>query len=191
MKKRKGLLLLDALLGLLVLLSLAVALYPLLGQAAYLADWANKRGRMVGESLYVMDEITEHLRNDLNTSPVRDHEVYQQDRYSYDVEVYVEKDKKVEPLSYTLYIEKEKLYLNVHGATAAPLTGETSDKVEAFAFHAPQDKTLFQKEGIGPVHVSFYFSHQMSGERLACETSILPYSDYYKKGQASQVTQGS
>lgn len=186
MKKRKGLLLLDALLGLLILSSVAVALYPLLGQAAYLADWANKRGRMVGESLYVMDEITEHLRNDLKTSRVSSHEVYQQDRYTY-----YAYDKKNRVSPYTLYIDKEKLYLDIYGETVAPLTGETSDKVEAFAFHAPRDKTLFQKEGTGPVHVSFYFSHQMSGERLACETSILSYSDYYKKGQASQVTQGS
>ena len=177
MKKRKGLLLLDALLGLLILSSLAAALYPLLGQAAYLADWASKRGRMLGESLFVMDEITEHLRNDLKPSRVGTNEVYQQDRYTY--YAYDEKNR-ISP--YTLYIDKEKLYLDVYGKTVAPLTGETGDKVESFAFHAPQDGTLFQKEGTGPSHVSFYFSHQMSGETLSCETSILPYSDYYRKG---------
>ena len=180
MKKRKGLFLLDALLGLLILSSLAVALYPLLGQAAYLADWASKRGRMVGESMYVMDDITEHLRNDLKSSRVGLHEMYQQDRYTY--YAYDEKNR-VSP--YTLYIDNEKLYLDVYGKTTAPLTGETSGKVEAFAFNAPQDGTMFQREGTGPVHVSFYFSHQMSGERLSCETSILPYSDYYRKGQGS------
>lgn len=185
MKKRKGLFLLDALLGLLILSSLAVALYPLLGQAAYLADWASKRGRMVGESMYVMDEITEHLRNDLKLSRVGLHEMYQQDQYTYDAYVYDEKKKVVVPMSYTLYIDKEKLYLNIHGETTAPLTGETSGKVEAFSFQAPQDKTMFQREGAGPVHVSFYFSHQMSGERLSCETAILPYADYYRKGQGS------
>ena len=112
MKKRKGLFLLDALLGLLILSSLAVALYPLLGQAAYLADWASKRGRMVGESMYVMDDITEHLRNDLKSSRVGPYEMYQQDRYTY--YAYNEKNKES---PYTLYIDNEKLYLENHRTT--------------------------------------------------------------------------
>ncbi len=176
MKRRKGLFLLDAMLGLLILSSLSIALYPLLGQAVYLADWAAKRGRMIGEGLYVMDEMTEHLRNDLKVSQVKAGESYRGNRYTY--YAYNQKDK-VSP--YTFYVDKEKLYLNLYGETNAPLTGESSGKVESFAFQAPAEGTVFERTGIGPIHISFQFSHQMSGEKLFCETSILPYADYYEK----------
>lgn len=175
MKRRKGIFLMDALLGLLLLSSLAMAMYPLLGRVAYLSDWATKRGRMIGEGLYAMDFMTEQLRNNLAVGKT---DVYQADTYTY--YAYDERNQKS---AYTLYIDKEKLYLQLYTGRVEPITGESSGKYESFAFQHQDDRPLFTRQGKGCIHMTFQMSHQMSGEKWNGETSILPYVDYYRKGQ--------
>ncbi len=174
MKKRKGLFLLDALLGLLILSSLAAALYPLLGQAAYLIDRSAKRGRIIGEGLYAMDFMTEHMRNHLKPVAVSS---WKGDQYTY----YDYNEKQVAS-PYTLYVDKEKLYLELYNGLVQPITGESGGKVEAFAFQRVPETAIFTRENDGCIHIGFQIFHQMSGEKWEAYTSIIPYADYYKKG---------
>lgn len=59
MKKRKGLFLLEALLALLILASLAAALFPLAGQAAKAEILASVRGKLGNQGLFAMDFMVE------------------------------------------------------------------------------------------------------------------------------------
>lgn len=63
MKKRKGLFLLEALLALLILASLAAALFPLAGQAAKAEILASVRGKLGNQGLFAMDFMVEKIRN--------------------------------------------------------------------------------------------------------------------------------
>lgn len=174
MKERKGMLLLDALIGLLLLSSLAAALFPLLGQGVYILDETAKRGRLVGEGLYAMDFMGEQVRNNLDTGQT---DFLSSNRYTY--KTYDERNR-ISP--YTLYIDKEKLYIQLYTGRTEPVTGESSGKVEAFAFQTQEGKSLFTRQGTGPLHMAFQLFHQMSGNRWEGETSMIPYADYYRKG---------
>lgn len=176
MKRRRGMLLLDALIGLVLLSSLAVGLFPLLAQGVYLLDQVAKRGRLVGEGLYAMDFMGEHVRNNLETGKT---DFLSSNQYTY--RTYDERNQ-ISP--YTLYIDKEKLYVQLYTGRTEPVTGESSGKVEAFAFQNQAGKFLFTRQTVGPLHMAFQLFHQMSGNRWEGETSILPYADYYKKGTA-------
>lgn len=172
--RRKGMLLLDALIGILLLSSLAAAFFPLLGQGVYILDEMAKRGRLAGEGLYAMDFMGEQVRNNLDTGNT---EFLSANRYTY--RTYDERNR-ISP--YTLYMDKEKLYVQLYTGRTEPITGESSGKVESFAVQTQEGKSLFTRQDRGPLHMAFRIFHQMSGNRWDGETSILPYADYYRKG---------
>ena len=63
--KRRGYILLEALIALFLIASLSAALYPFAAEAVRAVDLMAKRSRIAGEGLYAMDFMTEQLRNTL------------------------------------------------------------------------------------------------------------------------------
>ena len=63
--KRRGYILLEALIALFLIASLSAALYPFAAEAVRAADLMAKRSRIAGEGLYAMDFMTEQLRTGL------------------------------------------------------------------------------------------------------------------------------
>lgn len=63
--KRRGYILLEALIALFLIASLSAVLYPFAAEAVRAVDLMAKRSRIAGEGLYAMDFMTEQLRNTL------------------------------------------------------------------------------------------------------------------------------
>lgn len=94
--KRKGFLLLEALISLFILTSLALSIFPLATETARVIDSLARRGRLSSESLSVSDYMTEKIRNGrrMAQAPVSG------DRYTY----YDLNERDVEA-RYTFYID--------------------------------------------------------------------------------------
>lgn len=59
--KRRGYILLEALIALFLIASLSAVLYPFAAEAVRAVDLMAKRSRIAGEGLYAMDFMTEQL----------------------------------------------------------------------------------------------------------------------------------
>lgn len=170
--RRKGMLLLDALMALFLLSVLAVMMAPLAG------EWfsAMERGRVgtkLSETgLFAMDFMVEKIRN--NRKPMAD--VVKENRYDYQAVTGEGTDG-----TYRFFVDREKLKLQLYNDTIQPVTGEYTGP-EAYAF-LPGEPSLFHQEGGGPVVISFTMHHQMKRLDRDFETSVIPYADFYGKGK--------
>lgn len=170
--RRKGLLLMDALMALFLLSALAVMMAPLAG------EWfsAMERGRVgtkLSETgLFAMDFMVEKIRN--NRKPMA--EVVIGNRYDY--RAFKENDEEG---TYRFFVDREKLKLQLYNDAIQPVTGEYTGP-EAYAF-LPGEPSLFHQEGGGPVVISFTMHHQMKRMDRDFETSVIPYADFYGKGK--------
>ena len=168
--RRKGMLLMDALMALFVLSALAVMMAPLAG------EWfsAMERGRVgtkLSETgLFAMDFMVEKIRN--NRKPMAG--VVKENRYDYQAVT----DKGTDG-TYRFFVDREKLKLRLYNDNIQPLTGEYTGP-EAYAF-LPGRPSLFRQVEGGPVTISFTMHHQMMGMDRDFETSVIPYADFYKK----------
>ena len=116
--KRRGYILLEALIALFLIASLSAALYPFAAEAVRAVDLMAKRSRIAGEGLYAMDFMTEQLRNTLKRGEASS---ISGDTYSY-----YAYDKWGEEETYRFFLDQEKLKLDVYGRTTEPVTGTTS-----------------------------------------------------------------
>lgn len=170
--RRKGMLLMDALMALFLLSALAVMMAPLAG------EWfsAMERGRVgtkLSETgLFAMDFMVEKIRN--NRKPMA--EVVIGNRYDY--RAFKENGEEG---TYRFFVDREKLKLQLYNDTIQPVTGEYTGP-EAYAF-LPAKPSLFHQEGGGPVVISFTMHHQMKRLDRDFETSVIPYADFYGKGK--------
>lgn len=170
--RRKGMLLLDALMALFLLSALAVMMAPLAG------EWfsAMERGRVgtkLSETgLFAMDFMVEKIRN--NRKPMAG--VVKENRYDYQAVT----DKGTDG-TYHFFVDREKLKLQLYNDSIQPITGEYTGP-EAYAF-LPGEPSLFHQEGGGPVVISFTMHHQMKRLDRDFETSVIPYADFYGKGK--------
>lgn len=170
--RRKGMLLLDALMALFLLSALAVMMAPLAG------EWfsAMERGRVgtkLSETgLFAMDFMVEKIRN--NRKPMAG--VVKENRYDYQAVT----DQGTDG-TYRFFVDREKLKLQLYNDSIQPITGEYTGP-EAYAF-LPGKKSLFHQEGGGPVVISFTMHHQMKRMDRDFETSVIPYADFYGKGK--------
>lgn len=171
--KRRGYILLEALIALFLIASLSAVLYPFAAEAVRAVDLMAKRSRIAGEGLYAMDFMTEQLRNALKRETASS---ISGDTYSY--EAY---NQSGEEKTYRFFLDQEKLKLDVYGRTTEPVTGTTSGK-EEYALTC-EEGPLFVKNGEGPLAISFSILHRPSGEMMDFRTSLLPYADFYRKGQ--------
>lgn len=175
--KRRGYILLEALIALFLIASLSAALYPFAAEAVRAVDLMAKRSRIAGEGLYAMDFMTEQLRNALQrgTDASISGNAYSYEAYS---QTY---NQSGEAKTYRFFLDQEKLKLDVYGMTTQPVTGTTSGK-EEYALTC-EEGPLFAKNGEGSLAISFSILHRPSGEMMDFRTSLLSYADFYRKGQ--------
>lgn len=173
--KRRGYILLEALIALFLIASLSAALYPFAAEVVRTVDLMTKRSRIAGEGLYAMDFMTEQLRNALNRGEASS---ISGDTYSY--EAYNQSGEE-KTKTYRFFLDQEKLKLDVYGMTTQPVTGTTSGK-EEYALTC-EEGPLFVKNGEGSLAISFSILHRPSGEMMDFRTSLLSYADFYRKGQ--------
>ena len=171
--KRRGYILLEALIALFLIASLSAVLYPFAAEAVRAVDLMTKRSRIAGEGLYAMDFMTEQLRNALKRETASS---ISGDTYSY--EAY---NQSGEEKTYRFFLDQEKLKLDVYGRTTEPVTGTTSGK-EEYALTC-EEGPLFVKNGEGSLVISFSILHRPSGEMMDFRTGLLSYADFYRKGQ--------
>ena len=175
--KRRGYILLEALIALFLIASLSAALYPFAAEAVRAVDLMTKRSRIAGEGLYAMDFMTEQLRNALQrgTDASISGNAYSYEAYS---RTY---NQSGEVKTYRFFLDQEKLKLDVYGRTTEPVTGTTSGQ-EEYALTC-EEGPLFVKNGEGALAISFSILHRSSGEMMDFRTSLLSYADFYRKGQ--------
>lgn len=171
--KRRGYILLEALIALFLIASLSAALYPFAAEAVRTVDLMAKRSRIAGEGLYAVDFMTEQLRNALKRETASS---ISGDTYSYYAYNQSGEEKK-----YRFFLDQEKLKLDVYGMTTEPVTGMTSGK-EEYALTC-EEGPLFVKNGEGALAISFSILHRPSGEMMDFRTRLLSYADFYRKGQ--------
>lgn len=167
--KRKGFLLLESLIALVLMASAASAVFPVAGNMGRAVLSGRLFGDMGETALFAVDFMTEKIRNDL--TPMK--KPVQGSRFDYhDWNEYNQQSR------YTLYLEDEKLKVELYNGVRQPVTGgERGDESIAFQAGSP----LFYQEGGGPVHIRFILHHRKGKER-EYETSILSYADFYRKG---------
>ena len=153
--KRRGYILLEALIALFLIASLSAALYPFAAEAVRAVDLMAKRSRIAGEGLYAMDFMTEQLRNALKRETASS---ISGDTYSY--KAY---NQSGEEKTYRFFLNQEKLK-------------------QEYALTC-EEGPLFVKNGERPLEISFAIVHRPSGEMMHFRTSLLSYADFYRKGQ--------
>lgn len=169
--KRKGFLLLEALMALLLISGLAISVFPLAGRLSGALILGGFKGRMGETGLFAMDFMTEKVRNTEkpSISPVNE-------RFTYSVR------NGEDVLSYWLYLDRQKLKVLLYDGHVEPITGEETGSTEEIPVIAGKDG-LFRRQGKGPLHMSFSLLRPVEGIRSDFETSILPYADFYEKGK--------
>lgn len=173
MKSRKGIILLEALLALLLLSTLAAGVFPLAGTWMAAFHKGTIRSRMEETGLFAMDFMVEKIRNNRRSaaeSGVRGN------RYDYTALTESGRDG-----TYRFFVDREKLKIELYNGLVQPVTGEQTG-AEEIAFQ-PGRESLFRQEAEGPVRISFTLHHQMSRIDREYETSIIPYADFYQKGK--------
>lgn len=170
--RRKGMLLLDALMALFLLSALAVMMAPLAGEWFSAMERSRVGTKLSETGLFAMDFMVEKIRN--NRKPMAG--VVEGNRYDYRAFTGEGIDD-----TYRFFVDREKLKLQLYNDTIQPVTGEYTGP-EAYAF-LPGKKSLFHQEGGGPVVISFTMHHQMKRMDRDFETSVIPYADFYEKGK--------
>lgn len=176
--RRKGVILLDGLMALFLISALAMMVLPLAG-AWFSALERGRTGTKLSETgLFAMDFMVEKIRNNRHSAAggVRGN--------SYDYRDFTargtEETYRFEGI-YRFFVDREKLKLQLYNDNIQPLTGEYTGP-EAYAF-LPGRPSLFRQAEGGPVTISFTMHHQMMGMDRDFETSVIPYADFYKKGE--------
>lgn len=173
--KRKGFILMEVLLALLLLSALAAAIFPILGQTMDAAVFMERRGRAANEAVFAADFMMEKIRNNL-----REHTAQMSGNvYRYEAYIWVKDGKKKVRAPYSFFVEGEKLKVRLHNGMSEPVTGENTGSTEMTAFLPPEEGSVFQVQPKGLVNVSFRMESRNPKEVYAVKTAILPYRDFY------------
>lgn len=170
--RRKGVILLDGLMALFLISALAMMVLPLAGSWLSALERGRIGTKLSETGLFAMDFMVEKIRN--NRSRAGDG--VRGNRYDY--QAFTAGGGKG---TYRFFVDREKLKLQLPNDSTQPLTGEYTG-LEAYAFLPGQPSLFRQVEG-GPVTISFTMHHQMMGMDRDFETSVIPYADFYKKGE--------
>ena len=170
--RRKGVILLDGLMALFLISALAMMVLPLAGSWLSALERGRTGTKLSETGLFAMDFMVEKIRN--NRSRAGDG--VRGNRYDYQAFTAGGGEG-----SYSFFVDREKLKLQLYNDNIQPLTGEYTGP-EAYAF-LPGRPSLFRQAEGGPVTISFTMHHQMMGMDRDFETSVIPYADFYKKGE--------
>lgn len=184
--RRKGMLLLDALMALFLLSALAVMMAPLAGEWFSAMERSRVGTKLSETGLFAMDFMVEKIRNNRKSmaGEVKGNAydywgvINQKTNGTHDCRTVMSKEIDV---TYRFFVDREKLKLQLYNDSIQPITGEYTGP-EAYAF-LPAKSSLFQQEGGGPVVISFTMHHQMKRLDRDFETSVIPYADFYGKGK--------
>ena len=179
--KRKGIILLETVLYILLLSLLAAAVFPFVGQVARSLSRFQVRGRMTEQSFFAVDFMTEKLRNNLECTET----VYAGNALTY--RAYNEKKKKAE---YRFLIRDDKLKIRLYNGVTQPVTGESISYKEDIAFLPSEGGPVFRRFEKGLVRLSFEMIHTRSGEKRTVETAVLPYRDFYRSKSGALYKNG-
>lgn len=175
MKRRKGLFLLEALLALLILASLAAALFPLAGQVAQAEILSSVRGKLGNQGLFAMDFMVEKIRNNRRTMAKGG---VHGNRYDY-----LAPTAQGTMGTYRLFEDQEKLKIQLYNDVVQPITGDRGGSVEEYVFRHLEGGHLFEQSDGGPVTISFTLARPIGREFVDFETAVIPYADFYGKGE--------
>ncbi len=175
--RRKGFLLMEILLALLILSSLAAVVFPFMAQALHATDFLTNRSRSAGQALFAADFMMEKIRNNLKRAEAP----AESNVYPYDAYVWVKKGSKrvKEQVTYRFFVESEKLKLRLHNGLSEPVTGETLGDTEFIAFEPDKQGTVFKTYPHGLVQIRYSLWNRRTRHGYGVETAILPYSDFY------------
>ena len=163
--RRKGVILLDGLMALFLISALAMMVLPLAGSWLSALERDRTGTKLSETGLFAMDFMVEKIRN----NRIRAVGVVRGNGYDYGAFT----DGGDEG-TYRFFVDREKLKLQLYNDNIQP---------EAYAF-LPGRPSLFRQAEGGPVTISFTMHHQMMGMDRDFETSVIPYADFYKKGEA-------
>ena len=171
--RRKGVILLVGLMALFLISALAMMVLPLAGSWLSALERGRTGTKLSETGLFAMDFMVEKIRNNRHSAAggVRGN--------SYDYRDFTARGTEG---TYRFFVDREKLKLQLYNDNIQPLTGEYTGP-EAYAF-LPGRPSLFRQAEGGPVTISFTMHHQMMGMDRDFETSVIPYADFYKKGEA-------
>ncbi len=176
--KRKGFILMEVLLALLLLSALAAAVFPILGQTVGAVVFMERRGRAVNEAVFAADFMIEKIRNNLREQTAQ----MSGNVYRYEAYIWVKdgKDKKKKVRApYSFFVEGEKLKVRLHNGMSEPVTGENTGSTEMTAFSRRKKDPYFKCSRKGWCNVSFRMESRNPKEVYAVKTAILPYRDFY------------
>ncbi|WP_273097127.1 hypothetical protein [Dialister succinatiphilus] len=168
--RREGVILLDGLMALFLISALAMMVLPLAGSWLSALERGRTGTKLSETGLFAMDFMVEKIRN----NRIRAEGVVRGNRYDYGA--LTDGGGKG---TYSFFVDREKLKLQLPKGSIQPLTGEYTGP-EAYAF-LPGRPSLFRQAEGGPVTISFTMHHQMMGMDRDFETSVIPYADFYKK----------
>ena len=170
--RRKGVILLDGLMALFLISALVMMVLPLAGSWLSALERGRTGTKLSETGLFAMDFMVEKIRN----NRIRADGGVRGNGYNYQAFTAGGGEG-----TYRFFVDREKLKLQLPNDSTQPVTGEYTG-LEVYAFLPGQPSLFRQVEG-GPVTISFTMHHQMMGMDRDFETSVIPYADFYKKGE--------
>ena len=171
--RRRGFLLIEAVLAIFILAMVAAAVFPFAGQLSRTTDFLVRRSRASGEALFAADFMTEKLRNNLSSGAAAE----ESDAKGYDA--YNESNVRS---TYEFYVAGEKMRLRLYNGRTQPLTGNTNSAAEDIECRATAGEKIFKTYSGGLTKISFEMEHHATGDVYRCETAVMGYTDYFKVG---------
>ena len=132
--KRRGIILFELLLYILLMSVAAAVLLPAVGRMMRTLDILHNSVEMTEQAVFSMDFMTEKIRNTLGrTENSRRGNTFEYRAYN--------EYKKNAP--YRFMIKDEKLKVVLYNGKSQPVTGKTSERKEEIAFKPPEGDKMF------------------------------------------------
>lgn len=171
MKKRKGWLLLEALVSLSLLAVMAGAAFPAVTQIVKNLVFLEQRLYLQEDGLFAADYMTDKIRWTLE----RTEGTEQKTGTTYPIVAYNEDG---DPADYFFMAEDKKWKLRLYTGIKQPLTGD-NDKEPAYAVEEGE-RPYFTVEPGGLVRISYQMKAKSSKLMRGVDTAVLPLYDYFE-----------
>ena len=172
--RRRGFLMIEALLALGIMTLVCAGVFPLLGKTAHIAADLSHRIRCRDDGAFGAEYVTEAVRfaraRSTNT------EITESDSYSFK-----RKSSKYGIQTYGFSAANGVLRFRVYEGGAQPLVGE-SESTKAYTVGVGEKNSYFTAYSGGLLRVSFRVNHT-DGETFSAETAVLPLCDFLKMGE--------